>query len=346
MINDDNVKEVMITGSDKTYDAIVWGAPRDEEEQKRRKREGEKQVSKQVDAELGNINTASIIPGKYTKKEIKKMADHLAHVRVLNGSHTCPSPQILLIDKEWEQKDEFKEEMKKSLSSHLPIPCYYPGTQQKYNTFKEAYPSGQTCPYSGKAPVPAQGYLEPLFVSNIEQDANLFLNLETFCPVMGVYEMEVEGEAERVETFCKQATEFVNERTWGNLATTIFSSSHTMSSHLPTIEEMVAKLHVGSIGVNIWGGTCVFFPQFRWGGYPGNTPEDIQSGSGRGVGNFLVYDGVKKSVLWSPLNHDLVTVSPTSPAQARKEGMRLAEFNTTQSYFSLVKVVSAMYFGI
>ena len=207
-------------------------------------------------------------------------------------------------------------------------------------------------------------------------------------------------------------------QTWGNLATTLFASSPTLSSHRPTITEAVAKLEVGSVGINIWGGTCVFFPQFRWGGYPGNTPEDIQSGSGRGkkgegggrggrgvewgvewgllfgeglthtyttyihiyigVGNFLCYDGVKKSVLWAPLLHDFVTVSPSSPAQvssffppfpsllpfltplfsslspfffppfpqARKEGMRLSEFNTTQSYFSLIKVASALYFGI
>lgn len=95
----------------------VWGCVGDAEEQKKRKVNGQKQTEKQVllyspkrkpfslffsmrasftqvDAELGNINVASIVPGNYTRKEMQRMCGHLAHVRVFNGGHTCPSPQV------------------------------------------------------------------------------------------------------------------------------------------------------------------------------------------------------------------------------------------------------------
>ena len=35
----------------------------------------------------------------------------------------------------------------------------------------------------------------------------------------------------------------------------------------------------------------MFFAQLRWGGYPGNAPEDIQSGAGRGEFDRIFFSG-------------------------------------------------------
>ena len=47
-----------------------------------------------MDAELGNINVLSVVPGVYTDKELERVTRHIAHIRVFNGGHTCPSVQV------------------------------------------------------------------------------------------------------------------------------------------------------------------------------------------------------------------------------------------------------------
>jgi hypothetical protein len=195
--------------------------------------------------------------------------------------------------------------------------------------------------YKGKFDLP-QNRISPLFVSDISKNPKLFETCETFCPVMGILPVDVSDVAD----FCRYATEYVNEKVWGNLSTTIFVAPSTLNSHQQIVRKMVDELRIGAIGVNIWGGTIVLFPHLHWGAYPGNTPEDIQSGIGRGVGNFFCYDKLKKAVLWSPFFHDFQQVSGTTPARAQKEAMRITDYNITQSFWSICKVASALYLGL
>jgi acyl-CoA reductase-like NAD-dependent aldehyde dehydrogenase len=67
-----DVSSIHITGSDKTYDAIVWGG--DPEGQKRRKASGERVNSRHVAAELGCVTPVFIIPGEWSDKEMAYQA--------------------------------------------------------------------------------------------------------------------------------------------------------------------------------------------------------------------------------------------------------------------------------
>mmetsp|Transcript_486 Transcript_486/g.1268 ORF Transcript_486/g.1268 Transcript_486/m.1268 type:complete len:584 (+) Transcript_486:118-1869(+) len=335
-------KQVMLTGSDRTYDAIVWGSPGNKEEQDQKKQQGARALDKQVDAELGNVNTVSIVPGEYTEKELRQLARHVAHVRVFNGGHTCPSPQIMLMSKDWPQRETFCDLVKEFMSTHLPSPSYYPGADRKREQFqKEFADTAEDVKYKGVYE-PTVGFLEPLWVPDITTNEELFQRTETFCPVIGARYLE---DAATPELFCPLAAEYVNEKTWGNLSTTVLASNLTLSTHRGVLRQMVNDLRFGAVGVNIWGGLCVFFGQLHWGAFPGNLPEDVQSGLGLGVGNFLQYDNLKKAVLWCPSVHDFQQGGHPNPHLDYKVAYRLCDFNVKQSYWSLTKVACAMMLG-
>jgi aldehyde dehydrogenase (NAD(P)+) len=340
IISLDCTEQVMITGSDKTYDAIVWGAPNVQAENKKN---GNRVCKKQVDAELGNVNVLSVVPGHYTDKELEKLTYHIAHIRVFNGGHTCPSVQIVLLAKGWEQKDAFCEKMKKHLGSHLPSPSYYPGTDRKYEQFQKEFAEVATQVELEKADPGLQNCVKPLWVSSIDKNPEMFQRNESFCPVMGVHEIELPELT--AEAFCAAAVDYVNERVWGNLSTTIWASGSTLRSSEGAVRDFVNRVRVGAVGVNLWGGFNVFFPQLHWGAYPGNSPEDVQSGVGLGVGNFLQFDNVLKVALWCPPIHDFQMGSPSSPSQGFKEAYRLCDFNVKQSYWAMIKCASAILLG-
>jgi len=55
------VGSLHVTGSDRTYDAIVWGS--DPEERARRKKTGEKSNARAFSAELGCVTPVLVVPG-------------------------------------------------------------------------------------------------------------------------------------------------------------------------------------------------------------------------------------------------------------------------------------------
>jgi hypothetical protein len=67
----------------------------------------------------------------------------------------------------------------------------------------------------------------------------------------------------------------------------------------PAIEQAVADLRYGSIGVNLWHGMSFAFATTVWGAYPGHAITDIQSGSGF-VGNGYLFARPQKSVVRGP----------------------------------------------
>ena len=55
------------------------------------------------------------------------------------------------------------------------------------------------------------------------------------------------------------------------------------------------------MGVNIWPGLIFALVNLPWGAYPGNSPEDIQSGTGF-LHNTANVDSVQKTVLYAPFS--------------------------------------------
>jgi hypothetical protein len=159
--------------------------------------------------------------------------------------------------------------------------------------------------------------------------------------VIGIYELAAESD----EAYYAEVEDFINNRTWGNLATTILASSDTLKKNKAQVEHLANQLRIQAIGVNVWGGVIVLFPQLRWGGYPGNKPEDIQSGVGH-VGNSWMLDRINKIVLWSPTISPVHMLPPTSPQAILKVDYRLTMFTVYPTVWNMMKVLSAGLAGI
>lgn len=61
------VDDIHLTGSDRTYDAIVFGPG---SEGAARKATGERQLDKPVSAELGNVSPVIVVPGRWSAADM------------------------------------------------------------------------------------------------------------------------------------------------------------------------------------------------------------------------------------------------------------------------------------
>ena len=87
-----------ITGSDKTYDAVVFGPGA---AGAARKAEDRPVLDKPVTAELGNVSPVIIVPGKWTVGELLYQAEHVATMLVNNAGFNCLAARVIVTSSEW-----------------------------------------------------------------------------------------------------------------------------------------------------------------------------------------------------------------------------------------------------
>src|SRR4029079_19159198 len=75
LANHPKIDTLHVTGSDRTYDAIVWGP--DPEEQKRRKAAGTPINTRPFSAELGCVTPCLVVPGEWSDADLEYQARHV-----------------------------------------------------------------------------------------------------------------------------------------------------------------------------------------------------------------------------------------------------------------------------
>ena len=101
LVHHELVDEVHMTGSDRTFDAIVFGPG---EEGQRRKSAANKLVTKPVQGELGCITPWIIVPGKWSEKRVKQQAAKMAFWMMRHEGYICFAPRILILHHAWPQR--------------------------------------------------------------------------------------------------------------------------------------------------------------------------------------------------------------------------------------------------
>jgi len=94
LVNHEQVDTIHLTGSDRTYDAIVWGG--DAEEQARRKASGEKAVTKPISSELGAVTPILVVPGPWSKEELDFQARNVVSMITNNASFNCNAGKLIV----------------------------------------------------------------------------------------------------------------------------------------------------------------------------------------------------------------------------------------------------------
>ena len=284
------IDEVHITGSDKTYDAVVFGVG---EGGARRKAADEPLLEKPVSAELGNVSPIIVVPGKWSIAELRYQAEHIATMLVNNAGFNCISARVVVTHAGWPQRDAFLGALTQTLAGIRTRRAYYPGAADRCDAFVAAHPEAEKY---GIGPADA---LPWTFIRDVPpgQVDDIAFNVESFCGEMA----ETALTAPDAAAFIGAATAFCNDVVWGTLGATLIVSPSSLKDHAvaDAVDRAVADLRYGSIGVNVWHGLSFAMGSTAWGAYPGHPRTDIQSGTGV-VGNSPMFDRPQKSVVRGP----------------------------------------------
>ena len=329
LVNHPSVDHVHMTGGKPTHDGIVYGF--DKTEQAKNKAAEKPVLKAEMTSELGCVTPWIVTPQPgWTDGDSLTPTPNLTlnltlimilslmlptddvehHVKQLvagitsNNSCNCLAPKMLVIDKDWDKTEFFLSKLKFHLNTRALVAPYYPGTTQRYEAFKKAYPK-QMEQIKGELGGPpdvagagkAMSEPCPWMVITLEEDVldkkewEYALRNEPFAPVFHIALLTGTGEE---DAFLSKAVSFVNDELFGTLSMTLLAKDST-----PAVEKAIADLRYGAIALNAWTAQCVSAPCATWGAYPGESLNDVQSGIGV-VYNCLFYDHVQKSVLRSP----------------------------------------------
>jgi acyl-CoA reductase-like NAD-dependent aldehyde dehydrogenase len=279
------VDSIHLTGSDRTHDAIVWGAT--EEERSRRRAAGEPRVSKPVTAELGCVTPVLVVPGRWSPAQLDFQARHVAAMVSHNSSFNCNAAQVLVLQRGWNLREAFLERVEQALRETPARHAYYPGAVERYRSFRARYPASQVV-----GPPDDEGVPWTVIRGLHESSDDYVLRNEAFCGLLA----ELSLAADDAVDFLERAVAFANERLWGTLSCAVIVDDATRRAESAALDRAVERLHYGAVGVNVWPGVIFGMGATGWGAFPGHTPEAI--GSGRGcVHNTGLIDHPQKSVL-------------------------------------------------
>jgi acyl-CoA reductase-like NAD-dependent aldehyde dehydrogenase len=282
------VETIHITGSQRTHDAIVWGATASEQQE--RKAANQPRITKPITSELGCVTPILVVPGKWSKSDIAFQARHVAATIAHNASFNCASGQVLVTASGWAQRNEFLTALRQELAATPARRAYYPGAQARYRSFLDKYPQSE--PLGASTPDIVPWTLIPDVPASAGEYA---LIEEAFCGVLA----EVTIAAETAPEFLTKAVDFANDRLWGTLSCTVFIDSKTQRRYQQEFDRAIADLKYGAIGVNMWSAMLFYFGSTTWGAYPGNTLQNIGSGIGC-VHNSYLFDRPQKSIVSAP----------------------------------------------
>jgi hypothetical protein len=316
------VDSIHITGSCQTHDAIVWGTDKN-------KQEGTRQNTKPISSELGCVTPMVIVPGQWSEAELDFQARHIVSMVSHNASFNCNAGKVLVLPKNWNQRDQLLERIKHHFKQTPLRKSYYPGASERYHSFLKEYPNAIVLGEEHENVIPWTIF------PDVPPEADEYaLNVEAFCAVLAITNLDDYTDS---TDYLLKAVDFCNERIWGTLSMTLLIDDNTKKSMGKTFDDAIAKLRYGGIGVNVWAGVVYGLVSTSWGAFPGHTLEDIISGQGV-VHNALLIDHPEKSVVYAPF-----VMKPTPPWFADHKnlpglGRALTKFESTQSLFNIPKL--------
>lgn len=323
------VDTLHVTGSDKTYDAIVWG--RDPEEQKRRKEANDPVNKRPFTAELGCVTPVMVVPGDWSEAELDFQARHIVGMVTQNASFNCNAAKVLVVSSSWPQRETFLRKVEEQLARTPSRKAYYPGAQQRYQGFIDQYPKARPLQSRSDEVVPWT------IIPDVKPTKDEYaLRNEAFCGVLATVALESKGAKE----FLEKAVAFANDDCWGTLSCVLLVDPRTQKANSNAVEKALADLRFGGIGLNVWPGIIYGLVTTTWGAFPGHSPKDIQSGAGV-VHNSFLLDHPQKSVVRAPF-----VIKPTPAWFADHKnlaalGNNLTSYESGPSWGRLAKVALA-----
>jgi hypothetical protein len=332
LVRHDGVSDVHVTGSDKTFEAIVFGGG---EEGARHKAANDPVVTKPVTGELGNVSPCIVVPGPWSPKDISFQAQNIASMLTQNAGFNCIALRAIITPTSWDQRDNLLTAVGEVLKETGPRHPYYPGARARYDTFVEAHPEAQRFGDDGPGCVPWT--MIPGLRPDTEKE--IAFTTESFNGVFGEVGIDASGTVD----YIRKAVEFANDGMWGTLGCSLIV--HPKSLKDPevqrAVDQAVADLRYGTVAVNHWSAIGFILGSTPWGAYPGHTLDDVQSGIGF-VHNSLMLDDadIEKTVVRGPFR---MPVKPTwfaTNKTAHKSGEMFAKIMAKPSWGKLPGLIT------
>ncbi len=294
-----SVDVIHMTGSDKTFDAIVFGAGEDGAKNKAAKKPV---IKKPVTAELGGVAPLIIVPGAWTDAEIKEQAKQVAFWLVVNAGFNCLSPRMIVTDKNWDLREKFLNAVEAALGEYPVRKAYYPNAQKFHDEFLKAHK------HAKQIGLAREGELPWTLISDLDskKKKDIAFRSEAFCGLFGETALDAEDPAD----FISKTVAFANETLWGNLTAYIIVADNADADTKSALEQGIVDLKYGTICINVFAGLAYVLMGAPWGAFPGNTIYDVQSGIGS-VNNLFMFEAVQKGVYRAPFKKQLDNTTHT-----------------------------------
>jgi len=277
----EGIQHVHITGSAATHDAIVWGVGA---QRAANKKALTPLLKKPITSELGGVSPIILVPGKWTKRDLRYQAEHVATQRLHNGGYNCIAGQIVVLSSDWPQKAAFLDELRAAIERTPSRPAWYPGSDDRVADVEAHYPKAQRLAGGARLLVDVQA----------DEDASRLQTTESFSPVLGVIEVAGTGQA-----FLDAAVKTVNADFLGTLGANVLIAPADRKKLGAGFDNAIADLKYGSIAINSWTGFAFLAAGASWGAFPGHPLDDVQSGIGI-VHNALLLDHAERTVVTGP----------------------------------------------
>ena len=282
MTSHSGISNMHLTGSDKTYENIVYGSVLSLRD--KGKKTLSKKNKKPFTSELGNVTPFIIHPGKWSKSEIKYQARKIVTAKLNNNGFNCIAAQVVVFPKKWSQTDQLVNAIKKQLSIEKNRLAYYPNSIDVLNKLKLEKNVVQENDVSCDTP----HLTKDLDLNDFYQDNEVWSSTLFFKFIKYSDELD----------YVKKAINYVNNELWGNLGISVLLKNHNQKKNKYILDTYVELLKYGTIAINEWPALGFIIPTLPWGGFPGNKDTDIQSGQGY-VHNAYFFESPLKGVLYS-----------------------------------------------
>jgi acyl-CoA reductase-like NAD-dependent aldehyde dehydrogenase len=325
------IDELHLTGSDKTYEAIVFGTG---EEGKRQKADRKPVNTKRFTAELGNVNPVIIIPGPWKRKDVIHQARQISSWLVSNAGFGCLTPRIIIQHESWPYRQHLMDEIGKILDRVETRKAYYTGAKERHQKFLAAHPEARQYGDAGDEHLPWT------IIPDVDpqKTSDICFRQEAFCSLLA----ETVIDAPSVETFIEESVRFSNQILWGTLCATLIVHSKSLknSSVKESIRMAISKLRYGTVAVNMFTFYSAYLMLSPWGAFPGHDIFDIQSGIGK-VTNFLMFRRPEKSIILAPFKR----IDPLTVASKRPHvfGRKMAEYEENPTWWKLPSLLWATF---
>ncbi|WP_211244525.1 aldehyde dehydrogenase family protein [Actinospica robiniae] len=276
------IDSLHITGSERTYDAIVWGTGQEAEARRRTDRP---LVTKPFSSELGGVSPCIVVPGPWSAADFRYQAEHIVTSKMNNSGHNCIASQILVVPRGWPGTDRLLEEIRRVLRSLPARSDYYPGARERLAAVRETYPTAEIHGPHG----------DRILVPDVTGHDDAMLTTEVFASALGVVRLP----GGDTPTYLLDAVEFANDVLPGTLGATMLIHPKTMRREAQAVHAAIGALRYGTVGVNCWSAVGFLLGYTPWGAFPGHTRQAIGSGTGF-VHNAFMLEDVEKTVLRAP----------------------------------------------